>query len=115
MRERDSAVLDRIYGDNLIFVNVAGRVLTKKDRVRSFESGDVNYISFRQGDYQVHMYGNTAVVSGASCSVVNYNGRIIKNPRRFTTVYVKLHGQWRYVAHQATIVAEAKDFPKCRN
>jgi hypothetical protein len=113
MQKRNAGVLRDIYGDNLIFVNTSGHVLTKKDRMRSFEDGDVKYVSFRQGDYQIHVYGNTAVVNGSSCSVVNYRQRIIRSPRRFTTVYVKVDGKWRYVAHQATIVAQAKDYPGC--
>jgi ketosteroid isomerase-like protein len=113
MQDGDAAVLGQIYGDNLIFVDTSGRVLTKEDRMRSFEKGNLKYISFDQGDYNVHLYGDTAVIDGASCSVVNNHGRMITKPRRFTTVYVKLGGRWRYVAHQATIVSETKDFPKC--
>jgi ketosteroid isomerase-like protein len=117
MQNRDAAVLEQIYGDSLIFVNARGKVLTKQDRVREFDSGSVKYVSFRQGDYRIHIYGSTAVVTGAACSVVDYHGRINQVPRRFTSVYVKLDGRWRFVAHQATLVTdeETKNLPNCSN
>jgi ketosteroid isomerase-like protein len=106
MQKHDTKVLEQIYGDSLIFVNARGQVLTKKDRLKEFESGSVKYVSFRQGDYHFHIYGNTAVVTGIACSVVDYHGRINQTPRRFTSVYVKLEGRWRFVAHQATLVSD---------
>jgi ketosteroid isomerase-like protein len=106
MQKGDTKVLEQIYGDSLIFVNARGQVLTKRDREKEFESGSVKYVSFRQGDYHFHIFGNTAVVTGIACSVVDYHGRINQTPRRFTSVYVKLDGRWRFVAHQATLVSD---------
>ena len=106
MQKDDTKVLEQIYGESLIFVNARGQVLTKKDRVKEFESGSVKYVSFRQGDHHFHIYGNTVVVTGIACSVVDYHGRMNQTPRRFTSVYVKLDGRWRFVAHQATLVSD---------
>jgi ketosteroid isomerase-like protein len=106
MQRGDTKVLEQIYSDSLIFVNARGQVLTKKDRVREFDSGSVKYESFRQGDYRFHLYGNTAVVTGIACSVVDHHGRINRTPRRFTSVYVKLDGRWSFVSHQATLVSD---------
>ena len=117
MQKGDTKVLKQIYGDSLIFVNARGQVLTKKDREKEFESGSVKYVSFRQGDYHFRIYGNTAVVTGIACSVVDYHGRINQTPRRFTSVYVKLDGRWRFVAHQATLVSdkEPRNLQYCSN
>lgn len=106
MQKGDAKVLEEIYSDSLIFVNARGQVLTKQDRVKEFASGSVKYASFRQGDYRFHIYGNTAIVTGVACSVVDYHGRVNQTPRRFTSVYVKLAGRWRFVAHQATLVSD---------
>jgi len=117
MQKGDAKVLEEIYGDSLIFVNARGKVLTKKDRVKEFVSGTVKYNSFRQGDYRFHIYGNTAVVTGVACSVVDYHGSVNQTPRRFTSVYVKLDGHWRFVAHQATLVTDSPpgDLQYCNN
>ena len=117
MQKGDAKVLEQIYGDSLIFVNARGQVLTKKDRVKEFDSGNVKYVSFRQGDYHFHIYDNTAIVTGIACSIVDYHGQVNRIPRRFTSVYTKLDGQWRFVAHQATLVdaEEAKNLAYCTN
>jgi len=107
MQKGDAKVLDEVYTESLIFVNARGKVLTKQDRIKEFASGSVKYNSFRQGDYRFHIYGNTAVVTGVACSVVDYQGRLNQTPRRFTSVYVKLDGHWRFVAHQATLVTDS--------
>ena len=117
MQKGDVKVLEPIYGDSLIFVNARGQVLTKQDRLKEFDSGSVKYQSFFQGDYRFHIYGNTAIVTGIACSVVDYHGRVTRTPRRFTSVYVKLDGQWRFVAHQATLASDegSKAVSSCSN
>jgi ketosteroid isomerase-like protein len=117
MQKGDAKVLEEIYSDSLIFVNARGKILTKQDRVKEFASGSVKYSSFRQGDYRFHLYGNTAVLTGVACSVVEYHGRVNQTPRRFTSVYVKLNGHWRFVGHQATLVTDSEpgDLQYCNN
>ena len=117
MQKGDSKVLEQIYGDTLLFVNARGQLLTKKERMKEFDSGNVKYVSFRQGDYRFHIYGNTVVLTGIACSVVDYHGTINRIPRRFTSTYVKLEGRWRFVAHQATLVGDqkAEDLQYCSN
>lgn len=117
MQKGDVQVLEPIYGDSLIFVNARGQVLTKQDRLKEFDSGSVRYQSFFQGDYRFHIYGNTAIVTGIACSVVDYHGRVNRTPRRFTSVYVKLDGRWRFVAHQATLASDDgnKNLSSCSN
>lgn len=106
IRNRDMAVLDRIYVDDLAFTNGRGRVLTKAQHMEEIRSGNVKYLSSDRSDFHVHIYGDTAVLTGRENSVVEYHGKMINTPRQFMTVYVKLHGQWQFVAHQVTPVAE---------
>jgi len=106
MQTREMDVLDHIYADDLSFVNTRGQVLTKAERMAEFQSESVKYLSFEQGDYRFHIYGDTVVMTGRASSVVDYHGKINRIPRRFTSVYVKLHGQWQLVAHQATLITE---------
>lgn len=117
MQKGDVKVLEPIYGDSLIFINARGQILTKQDRLNEFDSGSVKYQSFFQGDYRFHIYGSTAIVTGVACSVVDYHGRVNRIPRRFTSVYVKLDGRWRFVAHQATLASDegSKTVSLCSN
>jgi hypothetical protein len=106
MQNRDMVVLDRIYADDLTFVNARGQLLTKAQRMEEIRSGNVKYLSFDKSDYHLHIYGGTVVLAARENSVVEYHGKVINSPRQFITVYVKLDGQWKYVAHQATPIAE---------
>lgn len=102
LQERDIKVLDRIYSDQLVFVNTRGQKFTKAQRLADLGAGKVEYFSYDQGNYAYRVYGNTVVMTGRTSSVVKFQGRVNKIPRQFTNIYVKLGGQWRLVAHQAT-------------
>jgi ketosteroid isomerase-like protein len=106
IRNRDMAVLDRIYVDDLAFANGRGKVLTKSEHMEEIRSGNVKYQNSDRTDFHVHLYGGTAILTGRENSIVEYHGKTINTPRQFITVYVKLDGRWRYVAHQVTPVAE---------
>jgi Domain of unknown function (DUF4440) len=100
------AELDQIYGDDLVFVNTRGGLLTKAQRMEDLRSGSLKFISFGRDSYQLHVYGDTVVMTGRATSEVIYMGKVNRIPRRFTNVYIKLGGHWRLVAHQATTIAE---------
>ena len=106
LRNRDIAVLERIYADDLAFVNGRGQVITKAEHLEEIRAGNVKYLSSDRSDFHVHVYGSTAVLTGRENSSVEYHGKTISSPRQFMTVYVKLDGQWKYVAHQVTPVVE---------
>lgn len=106
LQERDVAVLDRIYSDQLVFVNTRGQKFTKAQRLADLGAGKVEYFSYNQEGFSYHVYGDTVVMTGRTSSVVKFQGRVNKIPRLFTNVYVKTGGQWRLVAHQATPIAD---------
>jgi ketosteroid isomerase-like protein len=102
LQDRDIKVLDRIYSDDLVFVNTRGQRFTKAQRLADLGAGKVEYFSYDQGNYSFRVYGNTVVMTGRTSSVVKFQGRVNKIPRQFTNTYVKVAGQWRLVEHQAT-------------
>ena len=104
--EEGGPELEQIYGDDLVFVNTHGGLLTKAQRLEDLRSGSLKFISFGRDSYSLHVYGDTVVMTGRATSEVVYQGKVNRVPRRFTNVYVKLAGHWRLVAHQATTIAE---------
>jgi ketosteroid isomerase-like protein len=109
MQKGDVTTLDRIYADKLIFVNPRGQVLSKAQRLAEVRPGNLDYVNFKRGDYTLHVYGNTVVLTGLSSSLVHYHGNLIRTPRQFMQVYVKENGQWRMVAHHANFVSESNE------
>ena len=106
LQQRDVALLDKIYSDELVFVNTRGQKFTKAQRLADLGAGKVEYFSYNQEGFSYHVYGDTVVMTGRTSSVVKFQGRVNKIPRLFTNVYVKIGGQWRLVAHQATPIVE---------
>jgi len=104
MRKADMPVLSRIYADNVIIVNTRGRALTKEQRLADFQSGDLKFLSFDQGDYSFHVYGDTVILNGRANSVVQFHGKVNRIPRKFTLTYMKLNGEWRLVAQNETLM-----------
>jgi ketosteroid isomerase-like protein len=108
MQKADMAVLNRIYADDIVIVNTHGRHLTKAQRLADFQSGDLKFLSFDQGDYSFHIYGDTVILNGRASSVVQFHGNVNRIPRRFTLTYIKFNGEWRLVAQNETLMDEPK-------
>jgi len=104
MQKADMPVLSRIYADNVIIVNTRGRVLTKEQRLADFQSGDLKFLSFDQGDYSFHVYGDTVILNGRANSVVQFHGKVNRIPRKFTLTYMKVNGEWRLIAQNETLM-----------
>jgi hypothetical protein len=106
MQKRDMAAMDRLHADGLVFINTKGRMLNKAEYLEEIRSGNLKFLSVETDDYHFYTYGDTVIMSGRAKSVVEYHGVVNKKPRRFTSVFIKMQGQWRLVAHQATIIAD---------
>jgi ketosteroid isomerase-like protein len=106
MQKKDMAALDRLHADGLVFINTKGRMLNKAEYLEEIRSGTLKFLSVETDDYTFCVYGDTVIMSGRAKSVVEYHGVVNKKPRRFTSVFIKLQGQWRLVAHQATLIAD---------
>lgn len=106
MQKKDMAALDRLHGDGLVFINTKGRMLNKAEYLEEIRSGALKFLSVETDEYTFCVYGDTVIMSGRAKSVVEYHGVVNKKPRRFTSVFIKMQGQWRLVAHQATLIAD---------
>jgi hypothetical protein len=106
MQKRDMAAMDRLHADGLVFINTKGRLLNKAEYLEEVKSGNLKFLSVETDDYQFRIYGDTVIMSGRAKSTVEYHGVVNKKPRRFTSVFIKMDGQWRLVAHQATLIAD---------
>lgn len=108
MQKGDMPTLNRIYADDIVIVNTRGRLLTKAERLADFQSGDLKFLSFDQGHYTFHIYGDTVLLNGRANSVVEFHGKVNRIPRQFTLTYRKLNGEWRLVAQNETLIDEPR-------
>ena len=102
----DIAALEKIYADDLVYTNARGETLTKAQHLAELKGRKLNFQSFKHSDVQVHVYGDTGIVTGVSTSAVSYNGTVSSSPRKFVNVYVKQNGRWLCAAHVETPVVQ---------
>lgn len=106
MQKRDMTALGRTLASDLVFIDTKGRLLNKAEYMEEIQSGDLQFLTVDNGDYEFYVYGNTVIMSGVAKSQVEYRGNVNKIPRRFTSVFVKTNGHWLLVAHQATLIVD---------
>ena len=98
-QKNDSAFLQKLYVDEYLSSNSDGTTYTKAQDVASAKSGEFRLESFDLGDLKVHVYGDTAVVTGRNTIKATWKGKDISGPYRFTDVFVKETGAGRSPRH----------------
>jgi conserved hypothetical protein len=100
--KKDAAALDRIWADDLSFVNLRGQLLSKKDRIDNIKSGATTLKSADVSEKNIRVFGNTAVATLIVKIEGQYSGQEGSGPFRVTTVWAKHDGTWQMVAVQMT-------------
>ena len=102
---KDRASLERVLADGLSWT-ARGDRLNKAQVIADILSSNLHFKSFAHDSVAVRMYGNTAVLTGHSTSVLEYKGKLFDAPRLFTDVYVKIDGRWQLVVHHVSDLAK---------
>jgi len=100
----DAEALDKLWAADYVFVNPAGQVLTKAQRLAMLRSGELKIEAYSRDDESIRIYGDTAVVTYRSTVKAQRNGTDISSQRRVITVLVKRDGRWQAVAQQSTTI-----------
>jgi len=98
----DAEALDRLWAADYTFVNPAGQVLTKAQRLAMLRSGELKIESYTRDEEKIRVYGDTAVVTYRSTVHAQRNGNDISSQRRVITVLIKKDRRWQAVAQQST-------------
>jgi ketosteroid isomerase-like protein len=100
---RDIATLEKIWADDYVFVNAAGDVLAKTERLANIKSGATTLDSIKEEEnVTVRVYQNSAVTTSHVTLKGRYSGQPISGEYRSTLVWVKGSGGWQLVANQLT-------------
>jgi ketosteroid isomerase-like protein len=105
---RDIAALDRIFADDYTFILDDGTVVTKKDLLDNFKSGDRQITSYKREDERVRLYGDVAILTYRYQAKETYKGRDDGGDRRLTRIFVRRDGHWQMVAGQETKVSSSE-------
>jgi ketosteroid isomerase-like protein len=101
----DTAFLEKLYTDDLIYVHSSGSVDNKTVYIDNIRTGKSKYQSIEREDIKVSVYGDAAVVTSRWAVKILNNGNLVNVNGRYIHVYVKQKGVWKMAAHQSTRMA----------
>jgi uncharacterized protein (TIGR02246 family) len=104
--KKDAEALDRIWADDLSFVNLRGELLSKKQRIDNIKTGATELKSAEVSQKSVRLYGTSAVATLVVKVNGQYSGEQGSGEFRITTVWAKPKGTWQMVAVQMTPIAK---------
>jgi len=101
---------DRFFADDILYTRATGQVVTKKEILA--DSGNTTIpranATFSGEDFQIHQYGDTAIVNFRLVMQATENDKPVTRTFRNTGTFMKRNGVWQAVAWQATPIVEKK-------
>jgi ketosteroid isomerase-like protein len=92
--------LRRIYADDYMQYDEAGKVVTKEELIRRLTSGAIRFMAMTSTGRRVRVFGDFAIVHGSEEDVVERDGRRFSVRYLYMDVAIKREGGWRIVGSQ---------------
>jgi ketosteroid isomerase-like protein len=102
----DVAVLDRLMADDFIRINSDGSVMHRAEALASYQNGARSWEFAEGSDYDVRVYGDTALVLVRWTARGTNGGAAFDYTARILSVYHRRKGRWQMVAEQSTAVPD---------
>jgi len=104
LTQHDATALKQIWADDYTFINGAGEILTKAQRLANLDSRATSFDTITLGgDIKVRVYGSDAAISTSRVTIKGkYSGKSVNGDFQSMTVWVKTSGSWQLVANQVT-------------
>ena len=96
--------LNQIYADDFATIGSSGKIITKKDLLRDFESFHDKLESFESGPMDVQVFGNVAVVHGGVSEKRIRDGKDTSGEFVWMDLLEKRAGKWVVVRSAGTRV-----------
>ncbi len=101
----DTAFLEKYYADDYTAIHGDGKISTKAEEIANFSSGATKYESIEVRESKARAYGDTVIINGRVLVKTTVNGKPYSGEVSNTRVWVRLNGEWKVAAWQATRVA----------
>jgi ketosteroid isomerase-like protein len=102
----DLTVLARIFADDYVQYNEAGKAFTKQDVLNNFRTGAIRYPSIVSTGRKIRIFGDTAVVHGSESDEIEINGKRSAVKYVYLDVLRKCDGEWKLVASQLAVPSD---------
>ncbi len=96
----DLLMLARIFADDYVQYNEAGKAFTKQEVLNNFRTGAIRYPSIVSTGRKIRIFGDTAIVHGSEADEVEVDGKRSAVRYIYLDVLRKRDGEWKLVASQ---------------
>jgi ketosteroid isomerase-like protein len=97
---KDRAAIEANMADDFRQIDARGNVETKASFVDSLVSPDLALDPYTIEDFEVRIYGDTALLSGRTRMTGRYQGQPFATHYRYIDIYVRRKGVWKIVSVQ---------------
>lgn len=104
----DADAIGQFMADDWIIIGPDGKVGDKASFLGLVRSGALTHDVMESEDFDVRVYGDTAVVTARGVSGGEYQGQPFREVERSSCVFVRQAGQWRCVLTHLSQLAQAK-------
>jgi ketosteroid isomerase-like protein len=108
MVKGDLTALETTFTKDLTYTHSNGKVDTKESLLEALKTGATKYLAVTLTEKKHQVYGNTVLISGIAEVKVKAGENEVTFKARFTEVWTRQKGEWRFAAWQTTRLPEAK-------
>jgi ketosteroid isomerase-like protein len=105
MTAADTAALERLMSDDVVYTHSSGRVDSKKSFIASIASGTVKYRRIAPRDVATSLREGFAILTGAVEIDVETGGKVLNLNLRFSNVWERTAKGWQQIVWQSTPIA----------
>ncbi|MBI1394962.1 MAG: DUF4440 domain-containing protein [Betaproteobacteria bacterium] len=98
----DFLAMERLFGDDLVYIHSGTTVDTKASFIESMRSGIVRYRTMTLGDVAVRCYGCLGIVTGSTTFEVTAHGQDLTLDLLFHAIWARRANVLQFVSWQAT-------------
>jgi ketosteroid isomerase-like protein len=100
----DFAAMERLFGDDLVYIHTSAVVDGKDSYIESMRSGRVKYRVMRRSDVKVRTYGCLAIITGLGNFEVTAQGQDVAVELRFHSIWARRAAGVQFVSWNSTRV-----------
>ncbi len=101
----DTATLERLMSDDIVYTHSSGRLDSKKSFIASIASGTVKYRRVARKEVAASVREGFAFLTGSVEIDVETGGRVLNLNLRFANVWERAGGGWQQIVWQSTPIA----------
>ena len=101
----DANALSALVADGFVNTDYDGTFQNRAEFLTSLKDPNYRPESVANDGVVVHLFGNTAIVTGNYRAKGTYKGKLFDHRGRFTDTWINLNGKWQCVASHSSLAA----------